>query len=83
MPIVTLLCYHSTPIIIILGVTKYTVFHVVMPTPNTQFLQTIEGASPDMRIVPVGSSGNNLGSFWFLKIMRENWSFGGYILSGL
>jgi hypothetical protein len=36
----------------------------------------------DMRIVPVGSSGKFLGSFWFLKMTRENQPFGGYFLSG-
>jgi hypothetical protein len=33
----------------------------------------------DMRIVPVGSSGKILGSFWFLKIMCENGLFGGFL----
>ena len=31
----------------------------------------------DMRIVPICSSGTDLGSFWFLKMMRENLPFGG------
>jgi hypothetical protein len=31
-----------------------------------------------MRIVPVGSSGIILGSFWFLKMMREYRPLGGY-----
>jgi hypothetical protein len=36
----------------------------------------------DMRIVPVGSSGQILGYFWFLKMTRENQPFWD-ILSGL
>ena len=31
---------------------------------------------PDMRIVPVGSSGTMWGFFWFLKMTGGNWSFG-------
>ena len=37
-----------------------------------------KSGNADMRIVPDGSSGIFLGSFWYLKMKRVHWPLGGY-----